>query len=160
MRIMSLPRLAALVLVALSIGPVLTACGKNASAGEPPKIVYGKDVCSRCGMIISEEKFASGIVARDGTSRPFDDPGEMIATIQEEGLGTNRAWVHDFDTTQWIDATKAFYAVSHDVVTSMGTGVVAFSSKAAAITFVASHPGEVMSWDDMLTKWKMMGGMH
>lgn len=155
-----LRRIIGLVSAGLLIGLVLVACGNTASADDPPEITYGKDVCSRCGMIISEEKFASGLVAQDGTSRPFDDAGEMIATIQQEGLGTNRAWVHDYDTVEWIDATEAFYVVAKDVVSPMGTGVVAFSTKEAADGFAASHSGIVMSWEDMLTKWEMKGGMH
>lgn len=150
-------KLARLLGPLLLLGALLAACG-GANGKDPPKISYGKDVCSRCGMIITEEKLASGLVATDGKSRTFDDPGEMIATVQAEGLNGDRAWVHDFTTVQWIDATTAYYVVSEEVVTPMATGVVAFSTREAAADFEASRAGVVMSWDDMLTKWVMKGG--
>lgn len=153
-------RFAVVVLILSIVGISLASCGSGADPNAPPTISYGKDVCARCGMIISEEKFASGLVAKDGKSRVFDDPGEMIATVQEEGLGTSRAWVHDYNSMEWIDATEASYVMAESVITPMGTGVVAFVTPSAASDFAGAHAGMVMSWEDMLTKWDMKGGMH
>ena len=89
---------------------VLAGCGgEQADAAAPPEITYGRDVCSRCGMIISEERYAAGLVAGDGTAALFDDLGEMLQSVREEGLQGRRAWVHDWARWEWIDATSAVY---------------------------------------------------
>ncbi|RIK36398.1 MAG: hypothetical protein DCC58_19310 [Chloroflexi bacterium] len=134
---------------------VLASCGDEASADEPPDIEYGKTECTRCHMIISDERFAAGLVDADGKAQVFDDIGELITVVQEEGLGSSRAWVHDYDTKEWIDATQAHYVVSMDVVTPMGSGVSAFTTSEAANTFAMMRMGEIMTWDEMLTGWKM-----
>jgi copper chaperone NosL len=133
----------------------LTACGGGASADEPPKIDFGEDTCARCRMIISEERHAAGLVAGNGDQTIFDDAGEMIASVQVDGLNDRRVWVHDYQSQEWTDGTKAFYVVSADVMTPMGTGVVAFRERAAADEFAASHGTTAMSWDDILQNWQI-----
>ena len=156
-RLLRLPGL--LMLIVLS-ATTLAGCGGEARADKPPEIKYGVDTCSRCHMIISEEKYASGLVASDGTTMIFDDIGEMIATVQTDGLNERRVWVHDFDSVEWIDGTTAFYVDSHDLMTPMGMGVVAFSSKDAAEKLAAEKSGTVRDWEAMLVEWEMHGHGH
>ncbi|HET8523016.1 MAG TPA: nitrous oxide reductase accessory protein NosL [Thermomicrobiales bacterium] len=133
----------------------LSACGDSASADEPPKIGYGKDACDRCGMIISDERYAAAIVPEKGDTLLFDDSGEMIATAQETGLESRRAWVHDMHSKRWIDATRASFVVSETATTPMGTGVVAFQDAGDADTFAGEHDGSVLTWDQILRTWKI-----
>ncbi len=156
-RLLRLPGL--LILIVLT-AITLAGCGGEARADQPPEIKYGVDTCSRCHMIISEEKYASGLVASDGTTMIFDDIGEMIATVQTDGLNERRVWVHDFDSVEWIDGTTAFYVDSHDLMTPMGMGVVAFSSKDAAEKLAAEKSGTVRDWETMLVEWEMHGHGH
>lgn len=133
----------------------LVACGgENASSDDPPAIKYGRDACKRCGMIISEERFASGIVDSKGNARVFDDAGEMVATVQDEGLGDQRVWVHGSPSLEWMDARDAWYVVTMDVPTPMGSGVFPFDTEADANAFAGEHEGTVHSWDDLLANWK------
>lgn len=133
---------------------VLAACGKKkASGSEPPAIKLGRDACERCGMIISEERFASGIVDSDGNALIFDDAGEMVATVQEEGLNDRRVWVHGSPSLEWTDAREAWYAVTMDVPTPMGSGVFPFDSEADAREFAEERAGTVYSWDGLLANW-------
>ena len=136
-------------------GVTLVGCGGGASADDPPKISYGKDTCARCRMIISEERQAAGLVAGNGDRTLFDDTGEMIATVQEEGLSSRRVWVHDYRSEDWIDGTKASFVASADVMTPMGTGVVAFTERAAADEFAASHGTTALTWDEVLQNWQI-----
>ncbi|MCC6944616.1 MAG: nitrous oxide reductase accessory protein NosL [Thermomicrobiales bacterium] len=133
---------------------VLAGCGDDAaSADDPPEIKLGRDNCDRCGMIISEERFASGIVDAKGNALLFDDAGEMVATVQEEGLGERRAWVHGYPSLEWIDATKAWYAVTMETPTPMGSGVFPFDSEQEATTFAAEQGGMVFRWEELLSSW-------
>jgi copper chaperone NosL len=134
---------------------LLTACGGKTSATEPPKIAYGKDLCARCRMIISEERFAGGLVESDGDALLFDDPGELVAQVQEEGLNDRRVWVHDYTTKEWIDGTQAYFVVDDDLMTPMGTGVVALKTREEAERLAAEKGGQVMTWQEIVQNWKI-----
>ncbi|MBX5445554.1 nitrous oxide reductase accessory protein NosL [Sphaerobacter sp.] len=140
-------------LVLLLLGSVLlVGCGGN-DPDKPPEIAYGRDTCARCGMIISEERHAAGLVDASGKQDVFDDAGEMVAFVQEHGLGDRRVWVHDFDSQEWIDGTTAFYVASPDATTPMGTGLVAFATRESAEAYSRDHAGTVMTWDEVLSSW-------
>ncbi|MCC6673917.1 MAG: nitrous oxide reductase accessory protein NosL [Thermomicrobiales bacterium] len=133
---------------------VLVACGgEKVSGNEPPSIKLGRDACQRCGMIISEERFASGIVDDKGKALKFDDTGEMVATVQEEGLNGRRVWVHGYPSVEWMDATTAWYVVTMDLPTPMGSGVFPFDTEADANEFANEHDAVVYAWDDLLANW-------
>lgn len=104
-------------------------------------------------MIISEERFASGIVDNDGNAQVFDDAGEMVVTVQEEGLNGRRVWVHGYPSIEWVDARNAWYVVTMDLPTPMGTGVFPFDTEADAEEFAEEHGATVYSWDDLLAEW-------
>jgi copper chaperone NosL len=143
---------------------VLAGCGgEGASADEPPDINLGRDACDRCGMIISEERFASGIVDDEGDALIFDDAGEMISVVQEEGLDDRRAWVHGYPSLEWKDAREAWYAVTMELPTPMGSGVFPFDSQSEAEAFTAETGGTLYAWEDLLENWTfdaMMGMGH
>jgi nitrous oxide reductase accessory protein NosL len=111
-------------------------------------------------MIISDERFAAGLVDAHAKATLFDDTGELIVTVQSDGLNDRRAWVHDYGSGDWIDATTAFYVDAHDIITPMGTGVVAFADHGAAASHAADHAGTVRDWNGMMTEWTMHGHDH
>ena len=128
---------------------VLAGCGgEQADAAAPPEITYGRDVCSRCGMIISEERYAAGLVAGDGTAALFDDLGEMLQSVREEGLQGRRAWVHDWTGREWIDATSAVYVRGEQETTPMASGMVAFAARQDAEGYAAAQGAPVLTWDE------------
>lgn len=138
----------------------LTACGEESNADSPPDIQYGKDVCDRCHMIISDERHAAGLTTDDDDQLVFDDTGEMIAYVQEEGLTPKRLWVHDWQSGDWTDGADAFYVASAAVETPMGTGITAFADRTAADAFAAENEGMVMDWSTVVAEWKMQEMMH
>ena len=116
-------------------------CGGSANTDEPPKIAYGQDVCERCGMIITEEKFAAAYWTEGGEARRFDDIGGMLAYITEESEDVASYWVHDFATSEWIHAENAHYVVDSDLMTPMGFGIAAFSDEAQAKAMAQGQEG-------------------
>ena len=104
-------------------------------------------------MLISEERFASGIVDEDGKAEIFDDAGEMVASIQEEGLGNRNAWVHGYPSLEWMDAANSVYVVTMEMPTPMGSGVFPFDSETDAQTFADEQSGTVYSWEELLAEW-------
>jgi copper chaperone NosL len=146
--------------LAAAVVAALPACGDDASADEPPEITYGEDQCDRCRMIISEERHAAALVDTKGTATLFDDTGEMIASVQQESLGERRAWVHDYESKAWVDATRAFYVDSHMLVTPMGTSIVAFADRQQAETVATNGHGTLRDWPTVLAEWKMHAHAH
>ena len=79
-------------LTGVLVGPILLAgCGGESATAGPPEISYGRDTCHRCGMIVSDERYAAALVATDGTTRVFDDIGEMVETVRKVGDAEGRS---------------------------------------------------------------------
>lgn len=131
---------------------LLSGCGGQTDAAQPPEISYERDTCVRCGMIISDERFAAALVAPDGSARLFDDVGEMLLEATEGDLEGERAWAHDRQGAQWIDAMAATFARGAPESTPMGTGYVAFAKRDDAVAFAAQPggSGEVWTWQEAI----------
>jgi copper chaperone NosL len=127
----------------------LAGCGGDpADAAVPPEISYGRDTCDNCGMIISDERYASGLVAPDGATTVFDDMGEMMRVVADEGLSERRAWVHDWNSVEWIDATTAVFVRGAPETTPMGTGLIAFAKREDATAFADEGEADILTWDE------------
>ena len=113
----------------------LAACDSAPTDG-PPAIAYGRDECAECGMIVTEERHAAAMrVLVDG--RPmdlfFDDIGDLLEHERNhEKLHVLKRYVHDFDTSQWLDADAAHFVKSDQIRTPMGFGLLAFADESRA----------------------------
>ena len=116
-----------LMMTALVLGAA--GCGMSSSASAEPKIRYGKDVCSSCKMIISEERFAAAVVKEPEEVYRFDGIGCMQEFLKTHSDPGDRVWVHDFKTQKWIDAQSATIVHRPEKITPMGDGLVAFSKE-------------------------------
>jgi copper chaperone NosL len=126
-------------------------CGQAANVEDPPEIAYGQDVCERCGMIISEEKFAAAYWTAGGEARRFDDIGGMLAHNTEQSEDVASYWVHDFASGEWIRAEKAFLVLDSDLMTPMGFGIAAFAGEEQADAMAYGQEGVmVMPFTELL----------
>jgi copper chaperone NosL len=141
-------RLLALVATAM----LVAACGSEDTSG-PPDIQYGRDICVQCNMIISEAKFATAYRTVDGAEKIFDDIGGMVIHLRTTGdeLSAGEAWVHDFNTEEWIGAEEAFYVPTTSVSSPMGHSILAFASEAAAGSFAHDVGAEVIDFATVMT---------
>ncbi len=129
---------------------LLVACAPQSNAPTPPNIAYGRDMCDACGMIISEARFAAATLMTDGKTLKFDDAGEMFTYHAKHPELQVRAWfVHDYNSQNWINGQSAFYAMTKDIKSPMGTGVATFADKNAAETFAARFNAKAMTFDEM-----------
>jgi copper chaperone NosL len=151
---MNATRIALLLALLLPI-LVLAGCRDDTRGDEPPRISHGRDTCDRCGMIISDERFSSGLVAANGDQMIFDDLGEMVRIVQQEGLQERRAWVHDFETLEWVDATTAYFVSGHEIITPMAMGLVPFAQREDAQAFAHGDGMLVMDWEMLLEHWTL-----
>jgi nitrous oxide reductase accessory protein NosL len=98
-----------LMLSVLALLLALLAAGCNqVNMDAPPEIVYGRDICSRCGMIIEDARFAAAYMTTEGEPRIFDDIGDMLVHQLEKGEMVHVHWVHDYETEAWLRAEAAF----------------------------------------------------
>lgn len=144
---------------------LLVACASAPAQPEPAKIRFGETMCAECGMIISEVKFASSFAYQESpgryTSLAFDDIGDMLAYMRSHAeIVPDGAWVHDYESEEWIDATTAFYVTSEQIRSPMGHGVAAFASSDAAATFAATIDATVSDWDALRIEHAMMNHQH
>jgi nitrous oxide reductase accessory protein NosL len=124
-------------------------CG-DTPAIAPPEILFGQDVCDVCGMIISDDRYAAGLVvgAEDAyETRSFDEIGCLLMFEDEHADETVAArYVHDFRSRSWRDAETATYLHSGHLHTPMAFGVAALATEADARTLAGEFPGDVLDF--------------
>lgn len=116
--------------LALTAALIFSACARSGS--DLPAIHYGRDACARCGMIIGEERFASGYIGANGETVAFDDLGEFLAAVSKDPTLAAKSYVHDAQDGRWLRASQAVFVKLPGLTTPMGSGYAAFSSEAEA----------------------------
>ncbi len=135
---------------ALCVILLLAACAPANGEPEPPKVVYGIDVCVECNMIISDPRFASATLTTDGMMSKFDDIGDMFLFHAKHPELEVRAWfVHDYTTEEWMRGETAFYVESASVHSPMGHGIAAFKDRGAAESFAREVAATVLTFDEL-----------
>ncbi len=101
-------------------------------------------------MVISDPRFACAYYSANiGDWRKFDDIGCMFVLLKKDKYERKTAYVHDFETTRWIEGEEATFVISGAIKTPMGTGIVAFSLAADAQFFVKENGGETYSFSKL-----------
>ena len=114
-----------------------------------PNIVYGREACSECRMIIGEKKFSAALVDAAGEIYKFDDIGCAQRYVDKNATMVKRLWVRDYVSENWVDGQKAYFLVADSFVTPMGHGVVAFETESKAHDLLEQNPGKLVSWEKM-----------
>jgi len=127
-------------------------CGRGVDT-DPPRIAYGQAECGLCRMIISEEAFAAAVVIRESEGvrkLAFDDIGCLLDFLRDEaGDAALTPYVHDHETRQWLDATKACFVRSEALQTPMASELAATRSPEAARALIRRYPGVIASFDEL-----------
>lgn len=123
-------------------------CGPKSSGGAP-EIAFGKDACGRCGMIVSEARFASGYRDARGESVAFDDLGEAFEAVGNDGGLLPKMYVAGMDDLKWLPMSEAHYVRVKGFATPMGSGIAAFSTAEQAGAFSSAHGSPVKSFAEM-----------
>lgn len=154
--------------ILLSLGMlalVLAGCASTPATPAPPKIHYGEDICTECGMIINDPRFACAYAHETGEGRYenfiFDDVGDMLHHMQENlTLKAVGWWVHDYGSEEWIDATTAYYVVSDQIKSPMNHGIAAFAAERDAATLATDLGAAVLDWDKLRIEHALAGHHH
>jgi len=116
-----LPILVSLVMVAIIAGIFVSMARKDApitvingnTDGIALEIDFNHTNDTQCAMLIKEIENSAEVVAPDGRTWFFDDPGCMVLWLKNKSFKDKaRLWVHTIDTKKWLDARKAKYGVT------------------------------------------------
>jgi len=96
---------------------------KGNTKGLPLPIKLNKTNDTECAMLIKTQKNAAEVVAPDGRTWFFDDPGCMVKWLKDKPFKKSaKLWVYTIDTDRWIDARKAHYGVKDHTAMHYGFG--------------------------------------
>jgi copper chaperone NosL len=106
-----------------------------------PVDIYPEDVCARCRMAISDQRFAAEIISDRGEVFKFDDIGclEEFYKMKPSTLTVATVFYKDYGTRAWVAAAVAT-VVETGVNTPMSTGKLAFADSSAAEKIRTEHP--------------------
>jgi copper chaperone NosL len=121
----------------------------------PVEIGYGQDLCHACSMIISEKEYSAQYIYTNGKARKFDDIGCMIHYLNDNKLESDIAafFVRDYIHKNWINADIAHFIHSDKIITPMGHGIVAFSTKEDVNNIQAGIEGEYLEGFEETITW-------
>ncbi len=146
-----------LLIIMAAIVVVYYLIGFSGQAGIPElRILLGQEKCHRCGMIISDIRYAAAIYVGGGVNEwwKYDDVGEMALDYFEkkDSYEFLAVRVYDFLTGEEVDGYKAWYVVADpkELWTPMGYGVIAFKDRADAEKVAEEHNGVIMDWNKLI----------
>ncbi len=136
------------ILCILAFALILSGCSHR-PMNEPPRIRYGKELCRQCQMVISDERFAAAFSDQESEFFKFDDIGCMRLYQEKNKVIPKYAWVHDYENQAWMEVSKSVFVRSIQIMTPMGSGVIAFSNRLNAEQFANKQGGQIVAWDEV-----------
>lgn len=116
----------------LMLMPLMLAACASATAG-PPEIVIDRTACARCGMLISERRYAAASRSGRDEARVFDDIGCLLDDVHGSAYRPEFFWFNDAETGEWIPSTAApAFIRASSIRTPMSGGTLAFGTLDAA----------------------------
>ena len=102
-------------------GPVTIVKGNRAFKPLPIKLGATND--TQCKMLIRTQRNSAEVIAPDGRTWFFDDPGCMVLWLENREWKEDAVlWVHTIDSKKWIDARKAWYGIKDHTAMHYGFG--------------------------------------
>jgi len=101
--------------------PITIIKGNMERKALPIKLNFTND--TQCKMLIKSEENTAQVVAPDGRTWFFDDPGCMVLWLEGKSFNNNATlWVHTLDSKKWVDARTASYGVAEHTAMHYGFG--------------------------------------
>ena len=113
---------------------LLSAMACRSAAPGPAALDPAHDACGSCRMVVSDQRFASQVVAPYEEPRFFDDMGclrNYLAGTPTQPAQARRVYVTDHRTNVWIPAERAVYTRVDTLTAAMGSHIIAHDSTAS-----------------------------
>lgn len=123
-------------------------------ANGPEPVVYGRDACAECRMVISQPGLGGELRDVSGRISKFDDVGCLLISLASAGRETPAAWVEDFHGKETFVPLLEATLVRGAIDTPMGHGIVAFADPAKAAAFASQKKATVVTLDALLAELK------
>jgi copper chaperone NosL len=85
----------------------LVACAPSASG--PVPIVWDREACAHCHMLIGDPAFAAQLQTPAGQVASFDDPGCLLTYLQERRVEGATLWFHHHTEDRWLSANDVVF---------------------------------------------------
>jgi len=145
------------VVVALLL--LAAACGSRQTA--PAVLDTTADQCGSCRMVISDQRFASQVVAPYQEPRFFDDFGCLSEYLSTAALAKNAVvYVADHRTKEWVRADAAVYTRVDHLAGAMGSHVVAHASDQSRQMDPGVSAGTPLSRSDVFPRLYLAGSVQ
>jgi copper chaperone NosL len=102
-----------------------------APADGPRPIVYDREPCAQCRMLISEPRFAAQLETQAGEVLSFDDPGCLLALLARRKPEIRALWFHHLHEDRWLDAEHVAFEPTERTPMGHGLGAVDAGSPGA-----------------------------
>jgi copper chaperone NosL len=148
-------RVAVVAVVALG-----AACGSTAL--QPATLDPANEQCRQCRMVISDQRFASQVVAPYEEPRFFDDLG-CLATYLRGAPSLARGaiiFVADHRTRAWVRADQAVFTRVETLSAPMGSHIVAHASDSSRDADVDAADGAAMEMRDVFEGVRLPGSVQ
>jgi hypothetical protein len=99
----------------------LAAC---APGDGPQPIVWDREPCMHCRMLISDPAFAAQLHAEDGAVESFDDPGCLMARLQARQTRVRALWFHHVREDRWLPGSAVAFEPVAATPMDFGLGAV------------------------------------
>ncbi len=132
---------------------IFTSC-----SSQPQPFVTGQDDCHVCKMGLVDFKYGGEIITNKGKVYKFDDMRCMISFIKSNSLEEkeiSKTLTMNFNKpNEFLDVKKAWFAVSADLRSPMGSNAAGFGSKSEAENVLKDKTGQIFRWADLLERSK------
>lgn len=144
-------------IILLSVVLFLTACSSKTAA--PVEIKANEEDCDTCHMGIEDLHSAAQIILENGKPMLFDDIGCMVVYMQEHQPKYEAAFVHDFDSKEWISFDNSTFVQSENIHSPMNYGIAAYATEKHASDMQKVQGGEIYTVKELLEK-ELKGTKH
>lgn len=137
-----MPRLGTWIAVALLAAVVGGVAMLVRSSSQLPEqvtpIVWHREACAHCQMLIGEPGFAAQLVTAEGQVHSFDDPGCALRYLDEHaGAPPHRLWFHHAAQERWILAEEVAFVPRP--ATPMGFGLAAVDAASGELSLAQAR---------------------
>jgi copper chaperone NosL len=101
---------------------LLATAAACATPAGPRPVVWDREACAHCHMLVGDPAYAAQLQTADGESLVFDDPGCLFGYLDDREPKGASIWFHHRTDDRWLRAPEVAFVPAR---TPMGHGLAA-----------------------------------